>query len=109
MSSQEFKEYIVLDVLGEIPDIATRRMFGGWGIYWRGVIVGIIADNVLYLKADDELQRKYLTRDGYELFSYEKQGKVISISYISVPEEELESPEEILSRIEESYVVSLGK
>lgn len=53
-----FKDYIVEDVLGHIDGISSRAMFGGWGIYLDKVIVGIIAEGELYLKADKGLMER---------------------------------------------------
>ena len=43
----------VLDQLDELGDVVPRAMFGGVGLYCRGVFFGIMARDVLYLKVDD--------------------------------------------------------
>ena len=50
--SEPFKSF-VLDQLEELGDVAPRSMFGGIGLYCRGVFFGLIASDVLYLKVDD--------------------------------------------------------
>ena len=37
-------------------------MFGGHGLYLDGTIVGIVVDDVLYLKTDDETRRAFVER-----------------------------------------------
>jgi len=49
----------VLDQLEELGDVTPRSMFGGVGLYHRGVFFGIIARDVLYLKVDDRNRPDY--------------------------------------------------
>lgn len=102
----EYKDYIVEDVLGHIAGISVRGMFGGWGIYLNKVIVGIIAEGELYLKADPEIVLKYKKAGCYP-FSYDRNGKIIEMAYMSVPLETLENQDLIKERIDESYDISL--
>jgi DNA transformation protein len=50
--SPRFAEFVVEQLDGCGP-IVTRRMFGCLGIYSGDVFFAIIADDVVYLKADD--------------------------------------------------------
>ena len=102
----EYKDYIVEDVLGHISGISVRGMFGGWGIYFDKVIVGIIAEGELYLKADPEIVLKYKKLGCYP-FSYDRDAKIIEMNYMSVPIETLENRELVKDRIMESYEISL--
>ena len=102
-----YMEYIVYDVLGHIPDISAKSMFSGWGIYWKGVIVAIIADGELYFKADRDLVAKY-KKSGLYPFTYKKgDGKSYDMAYMSVPEETLNDHDAIEERVFESYEISL--
>ncbi|MDA8227095.1 MAG: TfoX/Sxy family protein, partial [Desulfitobacterium hafniense] len=49
--SETFKDY-VLEQLAILGDVTVRKMFGGAGIYYEGVIFGLLADDVLYFKVD---------------------------------------------------------
>jgi DNA transformation protein and related proteins len=49
----------VLDQLDGLDDVVPRAMFGGVGLYCRGVFFGILASDVLYLKVDDSNRRDY--------------------------------------------------
>jgi len=101
-----FKDYIVEDVLGQIDGISSRAMFGGWGVYLNKVIVGIIAEGELYLKADKELMEKY-KKEGLYPFTYTgNKNKVYEMSYVNVPLETLEDKEKIEKRIYESFEIS---
>jgi DNA transformation protein and related proteins len=65
--------------------ISSRRMFGGYGIYHEGVMFGLVADDILYLKADESTQEKFVSK-GLKPFQYKKGEKTISMSYFLAPE-----------------------
>jgi DNA transformation protein and related proteins len=43
----------VLEQLGDLGDVAARKMFGGHGVYLGPVFFAIVYDDRVYLKADD--------------------------------------------------------
>jgi len=101
-----YKDYIVEDILGHIDGITSKAMFSGHGIYLDGIIVGIIAEGELYLKADKELMAKY-KKEGLYPFTYTgNKDKVYEMAYMSVPLETLEDREKIQERIYESFEIS---
>ena len=71
-----------------------RRMFGGHGIFCDGVMFALIADDTLYLKADDDTKPAFLNA-GSLPFTYEKAGREIELSYLTVPDEAGEDAEEL--------------
>jgi TfoX/Sxy family transcriptional regulator of competence genes len=56
--SDAFKSF-VLDQFEDLGDVTPRSMFGGVGLYWRGVFFGIMARDTLYLKVDAENRPDY--------------------------------------------------
>ena len=56
--SDEYLTY-VLDQLGGLGLVESRRMFGGAGIYCDGLFFAIVADDVLYFKVDDSNRADY--------------------------------------------------
>jgi DNA transformation protein len=101
MKDNSFTEYIVYDILGHIEGLTSRRMFGGAGIYVDGKIVAIIVSGELYFKANEELVAKY-TALGCHPFTYEKNGKTVSMKYMSATEEMLENRAVMEERVYES-------
>ena len=96
-NSREFIAH-VLEMMQPTGAASARAMFGGHGIYLDGLlpggglIVGIVVDDVLYLKTDAETRATFVTRD-LEPFRYTtKAGEVHSTSYYPPPDEALESP-----------------
>ena len=83
-AEREFVDYIV-ELMQSIGPVYAKRMFGGHGIFLEGLMFGLVADGVLYLKADDTIIKEF-TELGLEAFSYNKQGKATKLSYYQCPE-----------------------
>jgi DNA transformation protein len=84
-SSREFAAYAV-EMLSTIGRVTARRMFGGYGLYCDGTMFALIADDVLYLKADDG-NRGELERAGATPFVYVARGERAKMSYFRAPDE----------------------
>jgi DNA transformation protein len=84
------------DLFHHFGRIAIRRMFGGEGIFVGDLMIGIVVDDQIYLKADDGNRGDFLA-EGSEPFTYERGKKRIatSLSYYAVPERLLDDPEEL--------------
>lgn len=107
--SQEYLNYVLEDVLGHIPLITARGMFGGHGIYKDGIIFGLIVDDQLYFKVDDSNRADYADRDS-QPFEYIGAGqKRISVGYWLVPEEVMEDRVEIVHWVNKSVAISRAK
>src|SRR3990172_1421392 len=90
-STSDFAAYAV-ELLGAVGRVAARRMFGGYGLYCDGVMFALIADDVLYLKADDA-SRPEFERAGSEPFVYDARGRRTTMAYRRAPDEAMESRE----------------
>jgi DNA transformation protein len=53
-----FKDF-VLDQLADLRGVTARAMFGGYGLYQRGVFFGIIHKGRLYFKTDERTRGLY--------------------------------------------------
>ncbi len=73
--------------------INAKRMFGGYGIYHDGLMFALVADDVLYLKADKQSADIFI-KQGLRPFEYDKKGKTVTMSYYTAPEEIFDDPEE---------------
>src|SRR5947209_12218423 len=87
--SDAFKSF-VLDQLEELGDVVPRSMFGGVGLYRRGVFFGIMAGDALYLKVDDGNRAEY-ERAGMKPFKPYR-NRPGTMQYYAVPLDVLESP-----------------
>ncbi len=101
-----FLTYLLEDVLRDVEGVTARAMFGGYGLYKNGIVFGIIADDELYFKVDDENRADYEAHDS-EPFTYEaKKGKRIAMSYWKVPADILEDPNVLPKWIDASVQAS---
>jgi DNA transformation protein len=80
-------------IFEQLGPVATRRMFGGYGLYHDGVMFGLVADESLYLKADGEAVAHFEAR-GLGPFTYRHRGREVAMSYYLAPPEVLEDPQE---------------
>jgi DNA transformation protein len=87
----EFVEHLneVFHLLGPIH---SRRMFGGYGIYYQELMIGLVADDTLYLKTD-ALSAPQFLEAGCSPFEYTKNGVTMKMSYSSAPIEIFDDPE----------------
>lgn len=88
-----YHDFIVHDLMVNIPEITSRPMMSGWCIYSNKVPFAAIIGNQLYLKAKGEQANK-LEALGWTKFSYTKSnGKEVSMSYWLVPDELIDNSE----------------
>jgi DNA transformation protein and related proteins len=82
----------VLELLSPLGPARAQRMFGGVGLYVGEHFVALIADDMLYLKADTTAQPTFQAA-GSQPFSYATQGgRRAVMAYWSAPEAAMESP-----------------
>lgn len=87
---------IVAEGLGALGPISVRRMFGGAGVFRDGVMFALIADDTIYLKADEDSQQAFMA-EGLSPFSYEtKNGRNTIMSYWRAPDRLLDEPDELV-------------
>lgn len=100
----EFVEYLK-EVFVEFGPIAVRKMFGGYGLFYDGAMFGLVADNMVYLKADDSTASHFESR-GLGQFEYDKGDKSVKMSYYLAPDEIYDDPEEAALWAKRSYEVA---
>ena len=94
----------VFDGLGAV---SIRRMFGGKGIYHRGLIVAVYLHDELMLKAD-AVSAPEFEAAGARQWSYEgKKGKPVLMPYWTVPEEALDDPDVMVKWTRLAYGAAL--
>lgn len=94
-ASPDYLDHLI-DLLAPLGPVTIRRMFGGAGLYHDGVMFALVAEDRLYLKADDGNRRAF-EAEGLAAFTYETKGKRAVMSYYEPPADAFEDAE-ILSR-----------
>jgi DNA transformation protein len=88
----EFRDF-VLDQLSRLPQLSSKKMFGGVGLYSGDCFFGIVAADELFFKVDDSNRGAYQAA-GMEPFR-PVVDRPVSMSYWRVPIEVLEDPGEL--------------
>ena len=83
------------DLFAPLGRLTARKMFGGYGLYVDGLIFGIVIEGSVCLKVDEKTKDQFAAA-GCAPFVYRGQKEPIVMSYWSVPEEAMESPQDML-------------
>jgi DNA transformation protein and related proteins len=90
--SEQYLDYVV-DQLACIGEVTSKRMFGGVGLYYDGLFFGLIADDNLFFKVDDQNRPDYESA-GAKPFQPYGDGSY-SMSYYEVPVDVLEDADQL--------------
>lgn len=89
-ASDDFIQH-VRELLAPAGSVGVKRMFGGHGVYLDGLFMAIIANDELYLKADD-VTRSAFDAEHCAPFVYTKAGKAMAMNYRRAPEIAMDAP-----------------
>ena len=92
--SNEFVDYVV-DQLQDLGKVYAKRMFGAHGLYCGSLMFGLIDDDTLYLKADDQNCARFEDQD-LGRFTYTAKGREVALSYYQAPPDALDDPAQML-------------
>lgn len=100
----EMGEYVV-DLLSPLGEASYRFMFGGFGVYLDGLMIGIVADEVFLLRADDENRPDFEVRGIPAFRPYPDKDQ--TMPYYAVPDDVFEDPDEFLRWAQRSRQAAL--
>jgi DNA transformation protein len=100
-----FVSYL-LELLQPVPGVTAKRMFGGYGLFREGLMFGLVADDTIYLKVDDQNRADFVERE-LGPFVYIKEGKPMPMSYYQAPGEALDNPDDMVEWAEKAYQAAL--
>jgi DNA transformation protein len=103
-------EYLgyVLERLEPIGQVTVRAMFGGHGLYYRGVIFGLVIHDELYFKTGEGNILEYKAA-GSSPFIYTGKHKPVTMSYWRLPEHVLEDDALLKQWVFAAHKISLAK
>jgi DNA transformation protein and related proteins len=90
----ELCDYL-MDRLAPLGAPSYRFMFGGYGVYLDGLIMGIVVDGVLMLRADEGNRQDYESRGIGPFHPYPEKG-MGTMPYYTVPDDILEDQDAFL-------------
>ena len=104
----DFHTYVLEDLFGSFPDITSKRMFGGYGYYYKDAIFAIVtSESELYFKVDETNQKQFEDL-GSQQFVYtgHTTKKPTPMPYWLLPEEIMEEKEKLFTWIKQSAAIS---
>jgi DNA transformation protein len=96
----------VLDLLSRWGGVTARRMFGGYGLYRQGLMFALVADDVLYLKVDDQNRTAYEAA-GVRPFTYDGKSKTVTLPYWEAPSELFDDPEAMIAWAQGAFAAAV--
>jgi DNA transformation protein len=85
----------ITELFSGFGPVSVRRMFSGAGVFADGLMIALVVDGVIYLKADDSFIPLF-EREGQAPFSYKtRDGKRTLNSYWRMPERLYDEPDEV--------------
>ena len=98
----------IVDLFAGLGLVRIRRLFGGKGIYFDGVIVAIVVRGELMLKAD-AVSAPDFAAAGARQWTYtgSRHGKLVAMPYWTVPDSAVDDPDEFASWARKAYEAGL--
>jgi DNA transformation protein len=95
------------DMFSSLGPVVIRPMFGGKGVYCKGVIIAVEFCGDILLKADD-MSAPALAAAGAARWAYEgKAGKVVNMPYWSIPADAFDDPGIMANWVKLAYKAAL--
>ena len=96
----------LLEQLGNLPDLRSRRMFSGVGLYSGDRFFGLIHDDTLFFKTDGSNSADYIAREMPKFMPFPDRPKAV-MSYYQVPADVIEDAETLVAWARKSVAVAL--
>jgi DNA transformation protein len=96
VASDSFAEFL-REQLGSLGPVTMRRMFGKTGVFCDGVMIGMVRDNTLYFRVDDDNRAVFKEAQSFAPLNYEKKGGTIDLSFWRAPERLFDEPDELVA------------
>ena len=98
MADNSFHDF-VKELFAGMGPIQVKRMFGGAGVYAEGLMFGLLADDVIHIRARDEAMQRELRAEGSGPFIWvprngPHKGEEIDFGYWRLPDSALDDPDE---------------
>ncbi|HZS85229.1 MAG TPA: TfoX/Sxy family protein [Stellaceae bacterium] len=96
VASESFAEFL-REQLAPLGRISMRRMFGKTGLFCDGFMLGMVRDNTLYFRVDDDNRAVFKEAEAFPPLNYEKRGEAIDLAFWRAPERLFDETDELLA------------
>ena len=104
--SSDYRAY-VLEQLAGLAGLSARRMFGGVGLYCEELFFGLIDNDTLYLRVNDDNRADYTARGMSQFRPYADRPE-LSMSYYEAPADVLEDAAQLVSWARRSVAAAMA-
>ena len=105
VASDAFGEFL-REQLAPLGRVTMRRMFGKTGVFCDGLMFGMVAEETLYFRVDDQSRPSFKEVESFPPLSYEKNGRTIDLSFLRAPERLIDEPDELVIWAEEALATA---
>ena len=95
VASETYAEFL-REQLAPLGRVTLRRMFGKTGVFCDGVMLGMVTENTLYFRVDEENRETFREAEAFPPLNYAKKGQLIDLAFWRVPERLFDEPDEML-------------
>jgi DNA transformation protein len=96
VASASFAEFL-REQLAPLGRVTLRRMFGKTGVFCNGLMLGMVTENTLYFRVDDDNRATFEEAASAPPLNYAKQGRMIDLSFWRAPERLFDEPDELVA------------
>ena len=96
VASDSFAEFL-REQFAPLGRVTMRRMFGKTGVFCDGLMLGMVRDDMLYLRIDDNNRAAFGEAQSSPPLNYDKKGRTIDLSFWRAPERLFDEPDEFLT------------
>src|SRR5215469_10005137 len=96
VASDSFAEFL-REQLAPLGRVTMRRMFGKTGVFCDGVMLGMVTDNTLYFRVDDQNRAAFKEAESFPPLNYRKKGSTIDLAFWRAPERLFDEPDEFVA------------
>jgi DNA transformation protein and related proteins len=96
VASDSFAEFL-REQLAPLGHITMRRMFGKTGVFCDGLMLGMVTDDTLYFRVDDDNRAAFKEAEVDPPLNYGKKGRTIDLAFWRAPERLLDEPDEFVA------------
>ena len=100
-----FQDHLA-ELFAPLGNVVFRKMFGGLGIFKDGLMFALVAEDALYMKADDATTPAYAAEDSGPFVFAGMRGKAMPMPYWRLPEHLLDEPEECAEWARKAFAVA---
>ena len=96
VASDSFADFL-REQFAPLGPVTMRRMFGKTGVFCDGLMFGMVTENTLYFRVDDQNRATFKEAESFPPLNYKKKGSTIDLSFWRVPERLFDDPDELVT------------